>query len=159
MGASPHCAHMLGTVDGYCEAVWTGFCRPCVNIIWTRLQCRHVNLTLRILTTIRDQYQDQLGRKGQDEPHIFCSNILPTGAVFRGSAWPGDRPGEGGGDSWCQGSLVAVQVQTYKFCGIFSSSVWICYLETGKGESVSEVEDSDNCCLIDVVQLSRFPNF
>ena len=41
------------------------------------------------------------------------------------------------------------------FHEVYEFAIW----RREKGESVSEVEDSDNCCLIDVVQLSPSQNF
>ena len=152
-----------------CYKRWVGIVKPyaVVNGLLPSVVCKHHLFTPPVPPCqpypahldIIDQEQDQIGRRGQDELHSFCSNIFPTGVVFGGPTRLGDRSGEGGGDCWRQGSLVAVQVTKYTFVEYFPEVYEFAIWRREKGESVSEVEDSDNCCLIDVLQLSPSQNF
>ena len=105
----------------------------CVNIIYAPLQWHHVNLTLHILTEIKQPF-----RRNQDESFIHCSNPLSAGDVSHGATWLGDRYREGRGDRRRQRSSAAMQVQGLKT--LFSKtslslilSVWICYLRRKRG--------------------------
>ena len=66
----------------------------------------------------------EIGRNGRDEPSFCCSSFLPVGLVFGCSTWLGDRCGEGRGDCWSQGSLVAMQVQKFKFSNRVLSNIF-----------------------------------
>ena len=81
----------------------------CVNIIYAPLQWHHVNLTLHILTEIKQPFGGN-----QDESFIHCSNPFSSGDVYHGATWLGDRYWEDRGDCRRQRSSAAMQVQGLK---------------------------------------------